>query len=355
MPERPEPLVVILAGGVGSRFWPVSTPARPKQLLPLGSDKPLIVDTLERAELVAGRERIRILTGATVGTAIQQATGLDDDAFLIEPQARGTGPVLAWAAHEAARSAPDTVLISLHADHVVEPTDAFVQLLRDASNIAHETERLLTIAIPPTRPEEGYGYIDPGEEIARSGSAVCLAVNAFVEKPDIETAKQFLEAGYLWNSGIFVWRADTFLTEVRAHAPGVGAALEYLDRDDVAGFFAACPDVTVDEGVLEPSTRVATVLATFRWDDVGSWEALARTRTSDANGNVALGNTRLVDAHNNVVVADDGTVVLFGVSDLVVVKKGDIAFVTSRKQSPHLKKLLNQLPRSLVLQEEDTR
>lgn len=344
----PEPLVVILAGGVGSRFWPVSTPARPKQLLPLGSERPLIVDTIERAQLIAGQERIRVLTGAEVGAAIQEGTGLPDAAFLIEPEARGTCPVLAWAAFEAARSAPDTVLISLHADHVIEPADAFVQLLLDAAAIAHDTERLLTVAIPPTRPEEGYGYIEPGTEISRIGSAECLTVDAFVEKPDLATAKEYLEAGYLWNSGIFIWRADTFLAEVRVHQPAVADALTHLESGDVAGFFAACPNVTVDEGILEPSDRVATVRATFRWDDVGSWEALTRTRAADVHGNVALGDTHVVDGENNVVVAEDGSVVLFGVSDLVVVKKGDIAFVTTRAKSPHLKKLLAQLPDRLV-------
>lgn len=339
-----EPLVVVLAGGVGSRFWPASTPRRPKQLLPLASDRPLIVDTVERAAPIAGADRIRILTGEVVGRAIQAGTGLPDSAFMLEPQAKGTCPVLAWAAFEAAKSAPDTVLVSLHADHDIEPADAFVRLIREASQIAHETERLLTIAIPPTRPEVGYGYIHAGEELARIGSAVCHDVHAFVEKPDLKTAKQYVADGYLWNSGIFIWRADTFLDEVRAHEPGVAAALPYLERDDVEGFFEACPNVTVDDGVLEPSSRVATVPATFVWDDVGSWEALTRTRESDERGNVHLGDTHLVDCSGNVVVAEDGSVVLFGVSDLVVVKKGDVAFVTTRAKSPQLKELLSELP-----------
>ena len=350
MPERspPEPLVVILAGGVGSRFWPVSTPARPKQLLPLGSERPLIVDTIERAERVAGRERIRILTGAEVGSAIQKSTGLPDSAFLLEPEASGTCPALAWAAHVAAQSAPDTVLISLHADHIIEPLEAFVQLLEDAAQIAHQTEMLLTVAIPPTRPEVGFGYIEPGAEIARAGTAECLAVSQFIEKPNLETATEYVDAGYLWNSGIFIWRADTFLAEVRAHEPRVAAALKYLDADDVSGFFAACPDVSVDDAILEKSERVGTVRATFRWDDVGSWEALARTRASDQQGNVSLGETHIVDGQGNVVVAEEGSVVLFGVSDLVVVKSGDIAFVTTRAKSPHLKELLKQLPGGLI-------
>lgn len=353
-----EPLVVVLAGGVGSRFWPASTPRRPKQLLPLASDRPLIVDTVERAAPIAGADRIRILTGEAVGRAIQAGTGLPDSAFMLEPQAKGTCPVLAWAAFEAAKTSPDTVLVSLHADHDIEPADAFVRLIQEASQIAHETERLLTIAVPPTRPEVGYGYIHAGEEITRVGSAVCYDVQAFVEKPNLETAEQYVADGYLWNSGIFVWRADTFLDEVRAHEPGVAAALPHLERGDVAGFFDACPNITVDDGVLEPSNRVATVPATFTWDDVGSWEALTRTRELDESGNVLIGDAHLVDSSGNVVVAEDGSVVLFGVSDLVVVKKGEVAFVTTRAKSPDLKALLSELPehiKALDTADEDSR
>lgn len=352
-PNRPETLVVVLAGGIGSRFWPVSTPARPKQLLPLGSERPLIVDTIERAERIAGRERIRILTGDEVGRAIQKATGLPDSAFLIEPEARGTCPVLAWAAHEAAKKSSDAVLISLHADHVIDPPEAFVQLLQDAATVAHSSEMLLTVAIPPTRPDVGFGYINPGREVAREGSAECFVVEKFEEKPDLETAARYIDAGFLWNSGIFVWRADTFLSEVRTHAPEIGKALSHLDKGDVASFFAACPNTTVDEAILEPSDRVGTVKATFRWDDVGSWEALTRTRDSDEHGNVSIGDTHVVKGENNVIVAESGSVVLFGVSDLVVVQSGEVAFVTTREQSPHLKKMFPHLPERLVRPDAD--
>ena len=347
-PSAPKVRVLILAGGVGSRFWPVSTPARPKQLLPLGSSRPLIVDTVERAERIAGRDHLRILSGGPVARAIQEETGLPDSAMHFEPQAKGTCPVLAWAAWVAEQEAPGTVLISLHADHVIEPEGAFVQLMLDAARLADEEDVLLTVAVPPTRAEPGYGHIEPGPELARVGTAQGLTVRSFHEKPDPETAQRYVDEGYLWNSGIFLWRADRFLEEVRAHEPGVAAALSHLETGDVDGFFEACPNVTVDDAVLERSDRVATVRATFQWDDVGSWEALTRTQPRDDADNVAVGDTHMIDASGNVVFAESGSVVLWGVDDLVVVRSGDITFVGPREASPDLKKLLGQLPSRLT-------
>ncbi len=339
--------VLILAGGIGSRFWPVSTPARPKQLLPLGSDRPLIVDTVERARRIVPDDRIRVLSGGSVADAIQRATGLPESAMMREPEARGTCPVLAWAAHRIGAHHPGAVLASLHADHVIAPEQAFVDLVADASRIAFETRTLLTVAAPPTRAETGYGYIRPGEPLATEGSATAYRVEQFEEKPDRDTAERYVTAGYLWNTGIFVWRADTFLDEVRAHAPEVASAFSSLERGDDAEFFARSPVCTVDEAILERSARVGTVTATFRWDDVGSWEAVTRTRDADEHGNVRLGDTHLLDAADCVAFADDGPVVMFGVKDLVVVRSGGVSFVTTRERAPDLKRLVATLPERL--------
>ena len=289
-----------------------------------------------------------MLTGDEVGRAIQSATGLPDTAFLLEPSARGTAPVLAWAAWDAMQSDPDTVLVSLHADHVIDPEDAFVTLLRDGARIAAKHDLLLTIAIPPTRPETGYGYIAPGERVTQEGTAECLGVERFVEKPDRDTAARYVEQGYLWNSGIFLWSARRFVEEITVTEPGIGGAFTHLERGDVPAFFNACPNISVDEAVLERSGRVATLRATFRWDDVGAWEALTRTRAGDAAGNVAVGDVHVVDGRNNVVVAEGAPVVVFGVNDLVVVRTEGVTLVTSRERSPELKDLLKELPDSLV-------
>jgi len=337
--------VTILAGGAGTRFWPASTPARPKQLLPLAGEGSLIADTVERALGLVPEDRLRILTGSHLLGPFQKALGdVDPGAFLVEPQARGTGPVLVWAAWSILQEDPSAVLVSLHADHAIRPRARFLALIRDAAELAEVSRALLTVAIPPTRPETGFGYLEPGEILARGGRTDAFRVRSFVEKPDRRTAEQYVAAGYLWNSGIFVWRADLFLEEVRAVAPELGGLISLLEGGRVDEFFQAAPVISVDEAVLERSSRVAFVRSTFEWDDVGSWEALARTRPSDHGGNVLLGTVHAVDSRGNIAMAEEGSVVLFGVEGLVVVRSGDIVMVADRTRALDLKSLLGQLP-----------
>jgi mannose-1-phosphate guanylyltransferase len=334
--------VTVLAGGIGSRFWPASTPAAPKPLLALASDRPLLVDTLERARRLAPRDRIRILAGShLVAPFTGAATGLEADDFWIEPAARGTGPVLAWAAWKALQADPDAVLVSLHSDHVIEPVEAFVGLIHDAVAVADDERCLVTIGAVPDRPETGYGYLQPGASLA-DGRA--RRVDAFHEKPDPETAARYLAEGFLWNTGIFVWRADVLLDEVRAHAPEIAAALPRLDEGGAEAFFADVASISVDVAVLERSTRVACLASTFQWDDVGTWDALARTRGSDAAGNVVVGPGRIVDGRGNLVWSDGPPVVLWGVEDLVTVQANGVTLVFPRDRAPDLKKLLAELP-----------
>ena len=356
--------MVVLAGGVGSRFWPVSTPTRPKQLLALAGDDALIAQTLRRVAPIVPRERTFVLTGEQLVGPMRDAAGLSDDSFLVEPRARGTAPVLVWAAHELARRDPDAIMVSLHADHVIEPEDAFRQLLLDAAGHAADTGHLFTIGIEPTRPETGYGYIRAGERIAdapsplphpgvgapRSGDrdpAPAFAVEQFVEKPDRATAAKYVDAGYLWNSGLFIWKASALLDEVRAHTPELASLLPLLDRGDVRGFFDAAPSLSIDEGVLERSGKVAVVRSTFRWDDVGAWDAVARTLRPDQRGNVAHGVAHMVDSDGCIAWTDDRPVVLFGATDLVVVSTGALTLVMPRERAADLKKLLEKLPPEL--------
>ncbi|MBT8398524.1 MAG: mannose-1-phosphate guanylyltransferase [Gemmatimonadetes bacterium] len=345
--ETPDPTlwVTILAGGSGTRFWPASTPSRPKQLLPLVGDRPLIRDTLDRALALARKDRVRILTGAHLLDPFRDALGeMDPATFLIEPQARGTGPVLVWAAWEILKTHSDATLVSLHADHAIEPLDAFLEVIRSGARGAREHEALFTVAIPPTRPETGYGYIQQGDALDLPGEIEGFWVRSFVEKPDAETAHEYLNKGYAWNSGIFIWQASVFLEEVRAVAPELGGLLHLLEAGDVEGFFRQAPAISVDEAVLERSSRVASVRATFKWDDVGSWEALSRTQVADEGGNILMGSVYAVASRENVVMAEEGSVVLFGVDGLAVVRSGDIVLVADRSRTPDLKSLLEALP-----------
>lgn len=348
--SNPDPTLwaVILAGGVGSRFWPVSTPQRPKQLLPLGSVRPLIVDTIVRITPLVPLPRLRILTGEhLVGPIMEAAPDLGRDHMMVEPMARGTAPVLAWAAFEITRRDPDAVMISLHADHVIEPDGAFRDLLAGLARVAAAHDRLFTIGIEPTRPETGYGYIRVGPRIVPAPEV--YEVEDFVEKPDRDTAQEYLRrGGYLWNSGIFVWRAATLLEEIRRHTPELASLLPRLEEGDVQGFFERAPNLSIDEGVLERSDAVGVARATFRWDDVGTWDAVLRTRPTDEDGNVAVGDAHLVETTGTIVWAEEGTVVVFGAKDLVVVSSNGVTFVAPRECTAELKRLLARLPDRVV-------
>lgn len=335
--------VVVLAGGIGSRFWPVSTPERPKQLLRLAGDKPLVADAIERARVLAPDERIRILAGRHLAEPLRAAlTDFPRESYWVEPRARGTAPVLAWAAWRLQRIDASAVMVSLHADHVIRPSDAFAETLKAAVDIARGHDLLVCVGAVPERVETGYGYVEPGEALPPTGAAHGCRVRAFHEKPDSETAARYVDEGYLWNTGIFVWKASVLLEEIQRHAPEVSAYLPLLDEGPDA-YFSAVPSSVIDRAVMERSDRVGSVRATFVWDDVGSWEALARVRSADASGNVIVGAGRAIEARDNLIFAESGSVVLFGAEDLVVVRTADTTLVLPRQRAADLKRLLSEL------------
>jgi len=337
--------VFVLAGGIGSRFWPVSTRERPKQVLPLAGDQPLIADTIQRARALVPDARIRILAGEHLaGPLLAALDDFPDTGLWIEPRARGTAPVLAWAASRLRAIDPEAVMVSLHADHLIRPLDEFEETVRAAAEVARRDGLLVCVGAVPDRIETGYGHVEPGEPIPSGGRAKACRVRAFHEKPDAETARRYVDAGYLWNTGIFVWKAAVLLEEIEAHAPEIQEHLP-LAAESARAFFEAVPVSVIDTAVMERSDRVATVAATFEWDDVGSWEALARTRAADADGNVIVGGGRAVDAHGNVVFAEAGEVILFGTRDLVVVRTDDVTLVLPRERAADLKTLLDGLAR----------
>jgi mannose-1-phosphate guanylyltransferase len=308
-------------------------------------------DTVDRILPLVPAARLRILTGERLaGPILDAVPELGKENLLLEPRARGTAPVLAWAASELVRRDPDAIMISLHADHVIEPAAEFRALLAAVGERAAVEDRLFTIGIEPTRPETGYGYIRVGPEFG--ARPTLYEVADFVEKPDRDTAHEYiLRGGYLWNSGIFVWRAATLLDELRRHTPELAHLLPLLELGDVAGFFREAPHLSIDEGLLERSDRVAVARATFRWDDVGTWDAVARTRQTDSRGNVSVGETHLIESENCIAWAEEGSVVVFGASDLVVVQAGGVTFVAPREKAAALKDLLRELPEPLLHRE----
>ena len=336
---------VVLAGGVGSRFWPVSTPTRPKQLLPLATDAPLLSDALSRLAPLVPPERTLILTTAQLVEPIAAlAPAIPRENFIAEPRPAGTAAALAWAAHEIARrGGRDAVMISVHADWAVRDGDGFRTALARAADAAEQHHALVTVGIVPVRPDPGFGYIQPADEV----SSGARRVEQFIEKPDRARAEVMVRDGYLWNSGIFVWRAGDFLDEIAAHTPEVAPHLA-AHADDLNGFFAAVTTpITVDVGVLERSEKVLVMSGDFGWDDVGTWAALRRVRVCDAQNNALRGVVHAVDARGNVVHSNGGAVVLYGVSDLVVVTRDGLTLVTTIEKASDLKSLIESLPAEL--------
>jgi mannose-1-phosphate guanylyltransferase len=336
---------VVLAGGIGSRFWPLSTPSRPKQLLPLVGGRPMLAETVERLVPLVGADRVLILTSASLREPILAALpGLGTDRLLLEPRPAGTAAALTWAAAEVLRlGGPDARMVCVHADWAIGDADRFRQTLLRAADVAAARRVLATVGIVPTRPDPGFGYIEPGA----SNEDGSRAVAQFVEKPDRERAAVMVREGFLWNSGIFAWRARDLLDEVRVLTPELAGAMAAIDRGAEAFFSAVATPVSIDVGVMERSRRVVVLAGDFGWDDVGTWGALRRVRARDADGNASHGRVHARDSRDNVVHAEGNAVVLFGVSGLVIVVRDGVTLVTTVERSHDLKSLVDDLPADL--------
>lgn len=334
----------VLAGGSGTRFWPLSTPRRPKQLLALTGDQPLLLDAVGRLHGLIPPQRIMILCGATHVEPVRALLPeIPDDNFLGEPRAASTAPALAWATVSARSRDPEAAVLSLHADWYVGDDATFRATARRALDIALRHDVLVTVGILPSRPDTGYGYIEPGEQL--EGDA--RRVTRFIEKPGRARARSLIAKGALWNSGLFAWTASRFLAETDALAPEIAPHLGLLERGDVAGFFEAVTPIAVDVSHFARSERVAVVPGRFPWDDIGTWSALARVRGADASGNVLVGTAFARDSHDCIVWADDDALVVDGVRDLVVVRANGVTLITTRRRAVDLKALLQVLPEPL--------
>ena len=333
---------VVLAGGIGSRFWPLSTPARPKQLLPLVTEKPLLREAVDRLLPLVDADHILILTNASLVEPVSRVLPDVPRANLIaEPKPAGTAAALTWAALEISRRDGDeAVMMSVHADWAITDDEGLRNVLKTAAAVATENSALVTVGVRPSRPETGFGYIEPAHGDASRG----VKVKSFIEKPEAARARTLVAAGNLWNSGIFVWRVGDFLGEVKSLAPEIAPALDGKARNDSEKFFSGVRSISVDKGVLERSKRVMVVAGDFGWDDIGTWPALARSRALDAKGNATSGKVHLVDSSNNIVHSESGAVVMYGVSDLVVVVRDGVTLVTTAEKAADLKTLVDGLP-----------
>jgi mannose-1-phosphate guanylyltransferase len=337
---------VLMAGGSGTRFWPLSRRRRPKQVLPFAGGVPLARAAFERVRGLVPPERVLVVTGADQVAALREILPeIPPDGFLVEPAPRNTAPCLGLAAVEAERRRPGALLLNLPADHVIEPVETFRETARRALARADAAGALVTFGIAPTRPATGYGWIRLGPETAPGVHAVAR----FTEKPDAATAEGFLaDGGYRWNGGLFAWRADAFLGEVRTHLPALAEGLDALTADParLGGIFPGLPEISVDFAVMERTSRAEVCLADFRWDDVGSLEALARLLPPDGTGNHGIGALLTLDGGSNVVVAPPGHLVAgIGVHDLVVIATPDVTLVCPRDRAEEVSRLVKELRR----------
>jgi mannose-1-phosphate guanylyltransferase len=345
-------LAVIMAGGVGERFWPSSRRQRPKQLLDLTGKGSMIRLTLARLDGLATPDETFVFTNHEQRDAIlAEVSGrVPAENVIGEPEARNTAPCIGLAALVARARGGDRAMLVLPADHLVAPVARFQELVRMGERHVEAHADLLTFGIPPTRAETGYGYIRLAAAVG-DGKLPIFGVEAFLEKPDAERARQLVADGCLWNSGVFMWRTDTVLAGLAAHLPeltrvldriaaGMGTRpLERVLNDE----YASAPAISIDFGLMEKAGNVVALQADFEWNDVGSWEFIRESHPADPDGNVAVGDHILVDARNNTVVSRDRLVAIVGVEDLVVVEDGGDILVCRRDRVQEVKRVVAEL------------
>jgi mannose-1-phosphate guanylyltransferase len=340
---------VVMAGGSGTRFWPASTSERPKQFLPIASDRTMLEETIARVAPLVPEERVYVVVGERYVETTRAILGTSKARVLAEPFARNTAPCIGLAAIHAIRDGDEPMLV-LPADHFVADATSFVRTLEQAAKIARDGA-LVTLGVPPTRPETGYGYVEVGERVEDAGEPAVHRVERFVEKPDAPTALAYLRSGrFRWNSGIFVFKPSTYLAETSVSLPELRAGLDRIasaigttdERRVLEEVFERSSSISVDYGVMERATApIYMVDAAFGWSDVGSWEALYELRRdgADAEGNLANGPLAAVDARGNLVYTTTGRrVALLGVAGLVVAETEEAILVAPLDRSQEVKR-----------------
>lgn len=343
-----------MAGGTGERFWPLSRANRPKQLLRLSSpNQSLLEEAVSRVAPLFGTEGVFVITGKSLYEPISATNLLPTSQIWVEPHKRNTLGALVWvAAKLTAQGDSDATLAILTADHRIADAEAFRASVNLALRTAESTGGLVTCGIHPTRPETGYGYIEPDTQMSDLG--VYLA-KSFREKPDSETAKQYAESGFLWNSGMFFWTVDAFSRQLQSARPDahqtllrIAERLECGDSDGAERVFAELPNISIDYALMERATDVYVVAADFGWDDIGAWDSLPRTLGVSEGGSTIFGNVLEIDGNGCVLynASERAILTVIGAQDLIVVVTDDAVLVCPKDQAQRVKEIVEELKKN---------
>jgi len=341
---------IVMAGGVGSRFWPRSREKMPKQLLKIFGENTMIQDTIKRIKKLIPDENIFIVTNKTQKEEIKkQLPEIPGGNIIVEPFGRNTAACIGLASIIINNFHPDAVTVVLPSDHIIRDVDAFTNILQKAVDFAYKSRGLVTIGIQPTRPETGYGYIQREEKEIEEN---IFKVKTFAEKPNYQTAEKFLESGdFLWNSGMFIWRVDVILEEIKNYMPDLYEGLEKLQKhllkDDfqkqVELVYGMLRSISIDYGVMEKSKRVYVIRSTFGWSDVGSWEEVYQLSHKDENGNSIHGNCFIDDVKNSYIHSEEKFTAVLGLENLIIINTDDALLVANRTHSQDVRKVVEYL------------
>jgi mannose-1-phosphate guanylyltransferase len=352
---------VILAGGRGERFWPLSRTEHPKQLLQITSQKTMLQETIDRVKEFIPIERTKVVTGENIKRAIlKHVDYLNKENLIVEPAMKNTCAAIGLAAVHLRKLDPDATMVVLSSDHLIRPEERLVEILEIATGLARKGDHLITIGITPSRAETAYGYIELAEPYNTFGEILVYQIKEFKEKPDRLTAQQYYhDRKHLWNSGMFIWTVPTILKALQRHMPRMHAELETYAKhlgtgnEDAARevLYQHLENISIDFAVLEKAENTLVIKADLVWDDIGSWLALDRIKEKDRDHNVMIGQARAINTYETTIVNDsEGIIAALGVSDLVIVKTDDIVFVAHKTKVQDVKDLLSEFTKDKKLE-----
>ena len=360
MMNQPNIYAVIMAGGVGSRFWPQSRERSPKQVLEIVGSGSMISNTIARLQTLVQPEKVLVVTNKLQKDIIQkQVPSLLPQNILTEPLGRNTAPCIGLAAKWISRSDPHAVMIILPADHIIRNVEEFLHVLARAVQVAEESDALVTIGIKPTHPETGYGYIqyEDSSEMNPYTADNIYRVRTFAEKPNLETAEKFLKSGdFLWNSGMFIWKASVILKEIEKYIPELGEQLTKLEhaigsesyQSILERVYGVIRSISIDYGVMEKASKVFVAKGDFGWSDVGSWDEVVRLTPVDGDGNALRGTVIVKDSHRNYIDAGSKVVATIGIEDIIAVVTDDAVLICKKGKSQDVKEVVDYLRRKQI-------